>query len=205
MAVTAQAQAALPLEPSAWGVGPATARSRRGWPWAAAGLAGSGILVAAIIAATLIVSGGAVSGDPTQARSSSGSSAGQDALARGYSSLVERYRTADRTWKAQADRSDAGSAAAAEALIRPSVQFADVVDQVDHDLVRLAWPVSMQVDVNALEAGLATVSGDLRSIGGQSVSSMPQWVSNVVAVAAQSSAESDRLTRHLDGAAETRS
>ncbi len=205
MAVTAQAQAALPLEPSVWVVGPATARLRRGWPWAAAGLTGSGILVAAIIAVTLTVSGGAVSGDPTQARSSSDSSAGQGALARGYSSLVERYRTADRAWKAQADKSGTGSAASAEALIRPSVQFADVVDQVDHDLVRLAWPASMQVDVNTLEAGLAAVSGDLRSIGGQRVSSMPQWISNVVAVAAQSSAESDRLTRHLDGATATRS
>jgi hypothetical protein len=92
-----------------------------------------------------------------------------------------------------------GSAASAEALIRPTVQFADVVDQADHDLVHLPWPVSMRGDVNALEVDLATVSGDLRSIGGQSVSSMPQWASNIVGDASASDVASRRLMSDLGG------
>ena len=59
----------------------------------------------------------------------------------------------------------------------------------------------MQGDVNALEADLATVSGDLRSIGGQSVSSMPQWLSNVVDDASASSTASQRLMGDLGGTA----
>jgi hypothetical protein len=115
----------------------------------------------------------------------------------GYTSLVARYQNADRTWRSQASRIVVGSPASAEALIRPSVRFADTVDQVDHDLARLPWPASMRGDVGALEADLAAVSGDLRSVGGQRVSSMPQWLSSVAGDVSQSSADSDRLTHRL--------
>jgi hypothetical protein len=124
------------------------------------------------------------------------------ALARGYGSLVTRYENAERAWSAQAKKvvaGPAGSAASAEALIRPTVQFADAVDQADRDLVRLPWPASMRGDVDALEADLSTVSGDLRSIGGQSVSSMPQWVANVVGDASGSLGASHQLMSDLGG------
>jgi hypothetical protein len=202
MAVTAQAESVLSLEPSTWGVPPTTAPRRRDGPWAAVGLAGAGVLVAAIVAITVTVGSSALSGDPAQARINGDPSADHGSLVRSFNSVVERYQSADRTWMSQAGRIVVGSAASAEALIRPSVQFADTVDQVDHDLVHLSWPPSMRGDVTALEADLATVSGDLRSIGGQRVTSMRQWLANVVGDASQSSADSDRLARHLGATAQ---
>jgi hypothetical protein len=166
---------------------------------AAAGLAGIGVLAIVVVATA---SGGAVSGAPNQAQGTIAGSADLSALGRGYGSIVDRYENAERAWRAQANKMVAGSigwAASAEALIQPSVQFADTVDRADHDLVHLQWPASMRGDVNAFEINLATVSGDLRSIGGQSVSSMPQWVSNVVGDASASGVASQRLVNDLNG------
>ncbi|HEY3701589.1 MAG TPA: hypothetical protein VGL32_04965 [Acidimicrobiales bacterium] len=202
MAVTAQTQAVLPLEPPTWATRPTIPRHRRRWSLAAAGLAGVGVLVATIVVAT--ASGGAVSGDPTRGRGTVAASTDVSALGREYGSLLDRYENAERVWRTQANKmvaASTGSAAAAEALIPPTVHFADTVDQADHDLVHLPWPPSMRADVNALEAGLATVSGDLRSIGGQSVSSMPEWLSNVVDNASASSTASHRLIGDLGGTA----
>jgi hypothetical protein len=199
MAVTAQAQGASTLEPSTWAVPETSLERRRGWRWAAVGLAGAGSLVAAIVAVTLTVSSSAVSGDPAPAYGNLDASPDHGVLVRGYTLRVARYQDADRTWRSHASKIVVGSGVSAEAMIRPSVQFADTIDQIDHDLAQLEWPASMGGDVSTLEADLATVSGDLRSIGGQRLSSMPQWVSNVVADASQSSADSDRLTRSLDG------
>jgi hypothetical protein len=202
MAVTAQTQAVLPLEPPSWAPRPAIPRHRQRWSLAAAGLAGVGVLVATTL--VVIMSGGAVSGDPTQGRGTVAGSADLSALGRGYGTLLDRYENAERAWRTQANKmvaASTGSAAAAEAMIQPTVQFADTVDQADHDLVHLRWPPSMQGDVKALEADLATVSGDLRSIGGQSVSSMPQWLSNVVDDASASSTASQRLMGDLGGTA----
>ncbi|HEX4541135.1 MAG TPA: hypothetical protein VH112_12920 [Acidimicrobiales bacterium] len=199
MAVTAQARGVLPLDPPSWAAPSLTSTGRRQrWSLAAAGLAGIGVLVVVIV--VLTVSGGAVSGDPTQSRGAAPRSADLSATGRGYGPLVARYENAERTWRAQANKmvaASTASTASAEALIRPAVQFADTVDQVDHDLVHLRWPASMRGDVNALEAELATVSGDLRSIGGQSVSSMAQWLSNAVADASAASAASQRLKGDL--------
>jgi hypothetical protein len=201
MAVTAQTQAVLPLEPPTWAPRPAIPRHRQRWSLAAAGLAGLGVLVATVV---VIMSGGAVSGAPTQGRGTVAESADVSALGSGYGSLLDRYENAERAWRTQANKmvaASTGSAAAAEALIQPTVHFADTVDQADHDLVRLPWPPSMRGDVNVLEADLATVSGDLRSIGGQSVSSMPQWLSNVVDDVSASSTASQRLMGDLGGTA----
>jgi hypothetical protein len=199
MAVTAQAHGVLPLDPPSWAAPSLTSTGRRQrWSLAAAGLAGIGVLVVVIV--VLTVSGGAVSGDPTQSHGAAPRSADLSATGRGYEPLVARYANAERTWRAQADKmvaASTASATSAEALIRPAVQFADRVDQVDHDLVHLRWPASMRGDVNALAADLATVSGDLRSIGGQSVSSMPQWLSNAVDDASAASAASQRLEGDL--------
>lgn len=205
MAVTAQAHGVLPLDPPSWAAPSLTSTGRRQrWSLAAAGLAGIGVLVVVIV--VLTVSGGAVSGDPTQSHGAAPRSADLSATGHGYEPLVARYANAERTWRAQANKMVAASTASAtsttstasaEALIRPAVQFADTVDQVDHDLVHLRWPASMRGDVNALEADLATVSGDLRSIGGQSVSSMPQWLSNAVDDASAASAASQRLEGDL--------
>jgi hypothetical protein len=199
MAVTAQAHGVLPLDPPSWAAPSLTSTGRRQrWSLAAAGLAGIGVLVVVIV--VLTVSGGAVSGDPTQSHGAAPRSADLSATGRGYEPLVARYANAERTWRAQADKmvaASTASATSAEALIRPAVQFADRVDQVDHDLVHLRWPASMRGDVNVLEADLATVSGDLRSIGGQSVSSMPQWLSNAVDDASAASAASQRLEGDL--------
>lgn len=199
MAASAQTQGVPPLDPPC-APRPTAARHRRRWSLAAAGLAGVGVLAAAIVVAT--ASGPAVSGDPSQARGTVAGSVDLSALGRGYGSLVIRYENAERAWSAQAKKVVAGpvgSSASAEALIRPTVQFADAVDQADHDLVRLPWPASMRGDVNTLEADLSTVSGDLRSIGGQSVSSMPQWVSNVVGDASASLGASHQLMSDLGG------
>jgi hypothetical protein len=198
MEVPPQTQRVLPLDPPTWAPRPTAARRRR-WSLAAAGLAGVGVLAAAIV--VNMASGPAVSGDPSQARGTVAGSADLSALGRGYGSLVDRYEKAERAWSAQANKAVASPVgpAAAEALIRPTVQFADTVDQADHDLVRLPWPASMRGDVNALEADLSTVSGDLRSIGGQSVSSMPQWVSNVVGDASESGVASQRLMSNVGG------
>jgi hypothetical protein len=202
MAVTAETQAVLPLEPPTWAPRPTILRHRQRWSLAAAGLAAVGVLVATIV--VVIVTGSAVNGDPTQGRGTVAGSGDLSVVGRGYGSLLDRYGNAERAWRTQANKMVAaptGSAAAAEALIRPSVQFADTVDQADHDLVQLRWPPSMQADVNAFEADLATVSGDLRSIGAQSVSSMPQWLSNVVDDASASSTASHRLMGDLGGTA----
>jgi hypothetical protein len=167
---------------------------------AAACLAGIGVLVTVVVVAT--ASDGAVSAAPNEAQGTIAGSADLSALGRGYGSLVDRYEKAERAWRAEANKMVAGSigsAASAEALISPSVQFADTVDQADHDLVHLQWPASMRGDVNAFEINLATVSGDLRSIGGQSVSSMPQWVSNVVGDASASGVARQRLMSDLGG------
>ena len=199
MAVTAQTPGVLQLDPPTCAPRPTTARHRQRWSLAAAGVAGVGVLVAAIV--VVMASGGPVGGDPTQAGGTVAGSANLGALGRGYGSLVERYESAESAWRAQANRlvaaPPASAAASAEALIRPTVHFADTVDQADHDLVDLPWPASMRGDVNALEADLATVSGDLRSIGGQSVSSMPLWLSNVAGDVSVSSAASDRLMGDL--------
>jgi hypothetical protein len=199
MAVTAQTQAVLPLEPPTWAARPTVPRHRRRWSFAAAGLAGVGVLVATIV--VVIASGGAVSGNPTQGRGTVAASTDVSALGRGYGSLLDRYENAERAWRTQANKMVAASTGSAEALIPPTVHFADTVDQADHDLVHLPWPASMRADVNVLEADLATVSGDLRSIGGQSVSSMPQWLSNVVDDASASSTASNRLMGDLGGTA----
>lgn len=200
MAVTAQTEVVLPLDPPTWARRPTTARHRQRWPLAAAGLVGVGVLVTTIV--VLSVSGGAVGGGSSQAGGTVAGSANLGALGRGYGSLVDRYENAERTWRAQANKlvvASAASAASAEALIRPTVQFADTVDQADHDLVHLLWPAPMRADVDALEADLATVSGDLRSIGGQSVSSMPAWASNVVGDVSATGAASHRLMSDLGG------
>jgi hypothetical protein len=160
---------------------------------------GAGVLVAAVVAITVTLSSSSVSGDPAPAGGTGARSADLGVLVRSYTTLVATYETAERTWKARAQRMVAGSASSAEALIRPTVQFADTVDQVDRDLVDLSWPPSLRGDATALEADLATVSGDLRSIGGQRVSSMSQWISNVNDAAARSSAASNRLRRALGG------
>lgn len=205
MAATAQTQDVLPLDQPTWGPRPTTARHHQHWSLAAAATAVVGVLVAAIVIVT--ASSGAVSGDPTQPSGTTAGSADLGTLGRAYGSLVDRYENAERTWRGQANRivaaspGSSASAASAEALIRPTVQFADVVDQADHDLARLPWPASMRGDVNALEADLATVSGDLRSIGGQSVSSMPQWLSNVAGDVSASSVASRRLMSDMGGPA----
>ena len=197
MAVTAQAQSALTLEPSTtWALRPSPARRRHGRPWAAIGLVGAGMVAAGIATVTITVGSSAVGRDSVQANTSVDASL-DGTLVGGYRSLVGRFQDADRAWRSQASRFVVGSATSAEALIRPSVQFADTIDRVDHDLVRLSWPASIRGDVKVFETDLATVSGDLRSIGGQRVSSMPQWVSNVVGDASQAGAASNRLTRQL--------
>jgi hypothetical protein len=205
MAATAETQAVLPLDEPTWGSRPTTGRHRQRWSLAVATLAGAGALVVAIVLVT--ASGGAVSGDPTQPRGTTAGSTDLGTLGRGYGSLVDRYENAERFWTAQADTvvgaspGAGASVASAEALIRPTVHFADVVDQVDHDLRRLPWPASMRGDMNALEADLAAVSGDLRSIGGQSVASMPQWRSNAAGDVSTSSVASHRLRSDLRGSA----
>jgi hypothetical protein len=121
------------------------------------------------------------------------------ALACDYSGLATAYENAERAWKAHADKMVSGSSSWAEALIRPTVQFADAVDGAADDLARLSWPRSVRGDVDALETDLSTVSRDLRSVGGQRVSSMAQWASNVVGDVSRSGRASRRLGRDLGG------
>ncbi|HWC38335.1 MAG TPA: hypothetical protein VG476_07390 [Acidimicrobiales bacterium] len=197
MAATAQAQSVVALEPT-WDVAADPARRRPRWPWGALAAGGATVLVAATVAVAVVFNSSVGSGE------SRGSGAGAPstdlgALARSYAGVTTAYENAERAWKARADRMVSGSASSAEALIRPTVQFADAVDGVAHDLAGLSWPPSVRADVGALEADLAILSGDLRSIGGQSVSSMAQWASNVVGDASRSSVASDRLGRDLGG------
>ncbi len=194
MAATAQREGVLAPDAPSWPPPPTVTPPRRRWSPAAAGLAGVGVLVTAVLA---MVGSGAVSDDPAQAGAAVAGSGDLGSVGHGYRSVIERYENAERVWTALASKTETGSATSAEALIRPSVQFADAVDQSDHDLLGLAWPTSMRGDVNALERDLATVSGDLRSIGGQRVSSMRQWVANVMADASASSVASHRLMNDL--------
>ena len=195
MAATAQAQSVLPLEPT-WAVATTPASRRPGWSRGALAASGAGVLVAAIVAVMVTVSSGAVSGDSRVSRTGA-PSADLGTLARDYSGLVTAYGNAERVWKAHADRMVSGSASSAEALIGPTVHFADTVDGVDHELAALSWPPSMRSDVDALETDLATVSGDLRSVGGQRVSSMAQWVFNVIGDASRSTGAGRRLADDL--------
>src|SRR5437588_10409343 len=139
MAATAQTQDVLPFDPPTLAPRPTAARHRQRWSLAGAALAGVGVLVATIVVVT--ANGGAVSGDPSQPRGTTAGSADLSALGRGYASLVVQYENAERTWRGQANKlvaaspGSSASSASAEALIRPSVQFANVVDQADHDLV----------------------------------------------------------------------
>ena len=89
MAVTAQAQSALTLEPSTtWALCPGPARRRRGRPWAAIGLVGAGMVAAAIATVTITVGSSAVSRDSVQADTSVDATRATRAVRVGRASIV---------------------------------------------------------------------------------------------------------------------
>jgi hypothetical protein len=63
----------------------------------------------------------------------------------------------------------------AEEVARDAAPLADAIDKASNDLLQVDWPASIQQDIKELVKAYGALSGDLRSVGNQTIFSIANW------------------------------
>lgn len=67
----------------------------------------------------------------------------------------------------------------AEEVARDAAPLADALDKASNDLLQVDWPASVQQDVKEMVKAYGALSGDLRSVGNQTIFSVANWTTQL--------------------------